>query len=311
MLDFMKSPLFLLLAAPLFAQAPAERPKVLGIAHVAVYVGDLAKARAFYEGLLGFEEPFTLPKPDGSVRIAFVKIDDHQYLELFNEDPKDDGRLSHISIYTDNADRMRAYLASRGVAAPATVPKGQTGNKNFNVKDPDGHTVEIVEYQPDSWTAREAGKFMPATRVSNHMTHAGILVGNLDAAVKFYGGILGFHEFWRGSAVNSKTLSWVNLRVPDGDDYLEFMLYDTLPAPDRRGTANHICLVVPDVAKAVAALDARPARQQYTRQTDAHTGVNRKRQANYYDPDGTRVELMEPDTIDGQPAPPSALPPPR
>jgi len=30
-----------------------------------------------------------------------------------------------------------------------------------------------------------------------------------------------------------------------------------------------------------------------------------------FDPDGTRIELMEPNTIDGQPAPSSTLPPPR
>jgi lactoylglutathione lyase len=305
-------PLFwLLLAAPVMAQPAVERPKVLGLAHVAVYVSDLAKARAFYEGLLGFAEPFTLPKADGSVQIAFVKINDQQYLELFNEDPKDDGRLNHISIYTDDADRMRAYLASRGVAVPASVPKGRTGNKNFTVKDPDGHGVEIVEYQPDSWTARDAGKFMPETRVSAHMMHAGFLVGNLDASMKFYGGILGFKEFWRGNAANSKTLSWVNMRVPDGDDYVEFMLYETLPAQDRRGTSNHICLVVPDMAAALAKLETEPGRKDYTRQIATQTGVNRKRQANLYDPDGTRVELMEPTTVDGQPAPPSTLPPPR
>jgi lactoylglutathione lyase len=39
-------------------------------------------------------------------------------------------------------------------------------------------------------------------------------------------------------------------------------------------------------------------------------GVNRKRQANLFDPDGTRIELMEPTTIDGKPAPPSTAPPP-
>ena len=152
---------------------------------------------------------------------------------------------------------------------------------------------------------------MPATRVSDHMMHVGVLVGNLDAAVKFYGGILGFHEFWRGNAANSKTLSWVNMRVPDGDDYIEFMLYDTLPAPDRRGTANHICLVVPDMAKALATVEAQPARKDYARQIATQTGVSRKRQRPLLIPT-TRVEaLMEPDTIDGQPAPPSTLPPPR
>ena len=43
---------------------------------------------------------------------------------------------------------------------------------------------------------------------------------------------------------------------------------------------------------------------------EAKVGVNRKRQVNLYDPDGTRVELMETNTIDGKPAPPSTAPPP-
>jgi len=40
-------------------------------------------------------------------------------------------------------------------------------------------------------------------------------------------------------------------------------------------------------------------------------GTNRKRQLNLFDPDGTRVELMEPGTVDGQPVPSSTAPPPR
>lgn len=291
-----------------FAHPAVQRPRILGVAHMAVFVSDLAKARQFYENFLGFAEPFTLPKPDGSVRIAFVKINDHQYLELFNEPAHDEGQLSHISIYTDNADRMRDYLASKGVPVPSRVGKGKTGNKNFNIKDPDGHTVEIVEYQPDSWTARDYGKFMPPTRVSGHMMHVGILVGSLEKAMQFYGGTLGFHEFWRGSSTG-KVLSWVNMRVPDGEDYIEFMLYKDLPPPDHRGTQHHLCLMVPDIQKAVNVLKGRT--QFYSREIEIRTGHNRKRQANLYDPDGTRVELMEPRTVDGKPAPPSTAPPPR
>jgi lactoylglutathione lyase len=41
------------------------------------------------------------------------------------------------------------------------------------------------------------------------------------------------------------------------------------------------------------------------------TGINRKRQLNLYDPDGTRIELMEGRTVDGKPTPPSSAPPPR
>ena len=148
------------------------------------------------------------------------------------------------------------------------------------VKDPDGHNVEIVEYMPDSWTAKNAGQNLPPARVADRAIHVGVLVGNLDAAMKFYNGILGFEEFWRGSSATSKTLSWVNMRVPDGTDYVEFMLYDELPAPDRRGSAHHLCLVVPSAEATVVALNARPSRANYTRPIEIRTGINRKRQVN-------------------------------
>jgi lactoylglutathione lyase len=305
------------IASSLLAQSIA-RPKVLGVAHVAVYVKDLAKSRRFYEDFLGFGEPFTLPNPNGAgVRIAFVKINDDQYLELFTEKDRGEGQLNHISFYTDDADRMYAYLKAEGVAVlgdRGSVGKGMTGNKNFNVKDPDGHIIEIVEYQPDSWTAREKGKFMPAGRIAASILHAGVLAGNLDQSMRFYGSVLGFREFWRGSS-SPRVLSWVNMKPAEGESYLELMLYDKLPEPDDRGPRNHVCLVVPDAEKALAELQRRAARGLYTapegKPMEVKIGVNRKRQINLYDPDGTRVEVMEPNTVDGKPAPSSTAPPPR
>src|SRR3954469_14023844 len=107
------------------------RPKVLGVAHMAIYVKDLAKTRQFYEDFLGYGEPFTLPKKGGDpgVRIAFVKVNDDQYFEIFNEADRGEGQLNHISFYTDSADRMYAYLKSKGVAVMSdkgSVGKGQT-----------------------------------------------------------------------------------------------------------------------------------------------------------------------------------------
>jgi hypothetical protein len=104
-------------------------------------------------------------------------------------------------------------------------------------------------------------------------------------------------------------LSWINMRVPDGDDYVEFMLFYR-NAPDKFGTKNHISLVVPDVTKSVAILEARPAFKTYGKELNVATGVNQKRQVNLYDPDGNRVELMEANTITGKPTPSSTAPPP-
>jgi lactoylglutathione lyase len=294
-------------AGPLWAQS---RPHVLGVAHIALRVSDVEQARVFYKDFLGFGEPYELNNRDGSLALTFIKVNDRQYIELFPGLGQNQDRLNHISFYVDDAEAMRAYLRSRGVAAPEKLTKARIGTLNFNVKDPDGHTVEIVEYTADSWAARESGKFMTDERISQRIMHVGVIVRDLPKAMAFYRDILGFAETWRGAARDSETLSWVNLKVPDGGDYVEFMLYAQQPAPDRRGVQHHLCLEIEDAETAVARLNRRRYRQSYTRDIEIRTGINRKRQVNLYDPDGTRVELMESRTVDGTPAPASTLPPP-
>jgi len=291
------------------SQTP-PRPRITGVAHVALFVHDIEKSREFYKDFLGFGEPFKLDNPDGSLSLTFIKVNDRQYIELFPEKAPGTDRLNHISIETENADQLRLYLKSRGIAVPDKTPKGRSKNSNFNIKDPDGHTVEIVQYEPDGWSLLNKGKFMGEQRISKRILHTGISVGALEPAMKFYGEVLGFQETWRGSK-DGKVLNWVNMKVPDGDDYIEFMLYDEKPNLTRLGTMHHIALETPDIVKAKAELEKRPARKNYTRPMDIATGVNRKRQMNLYDPDGTRSELMEPDTVDGKPTPPSTAPAPR
>jgi catechol 2,3-dioxygenase-like lactoylglutathione lyase family enzyme len=296
----------LVLCSALPAQPP--RPRITGVAHAAFYVHDVEKARAFYTGWLGYVEPYALNNPNGKLWLFFMKINDRQYLELFPGSAAD--RLSHWAVETDDVERMRQYLASRGLAVPSKCGRGRTGTKNFTVKDPDGHGLEFVEYPPESWSRRDEGKYLGANRISAHMTHVGILVGALDPAIKFYGEVLGFRETWRGSR-DGKQLNWVNMRVPDGTDYVEFMLYRDLPAHGERGSAHHICLESADIAKSLQALEKRPGRGAYTRPLEIRTGINRQRQLNLFDPDGTRAELMEPSTVDGKPAPSSGAAPPR
>ena len=59
---------------------------------------------------------------------------------------------------------------------------------------------------------------------------------------------------------------------------------------------------------AIAKLNASPARQEYKRPIEVHVGRNHRRQANLFDPDGTRIELMEDHTADGLPSPMTLLP---
>ena len=312
-MKFYLSLLAVLAIAPVVAQEKnmPPRPRITGISHAAFFVSDMAKARAFYEGFLGFQSPYSIPRPKGG-DLIWIKINDRQSVELFpgSEVAADADRLYHIAVEVEDADAMVAYLRAKGIAGlpPTGAPLGKIGNKNFTIKDPSGNGVEFVQYMPDGWTVREKGKFLSDTRVSKRMSHVGVMTGQLDASLKFYGDILGFKEIWRGGA--GPTLSWVNLRVPEGEDYVEFMLYEKYPSLDRLRTMHHICLEVPDVAKVGEILKNRPYPAGSKSSTPMKEGVNGKRQINYYDIDGTRVEVMEPSPYDGKPRPPSTAPPP-
>jgi catechol 2,3-dioxygenase-like lactoylglutathione lyase family enzyme len=83
---------------------------------------------------------------------------------------------------------------------------------------------------------------------------------------------------------------WVDMQVPDGTDWIEYML-NVDPNADKKelGVMNHIALGVPDVRAAAKQLEKNgvPLAEK--------PGIGRdgKWQLNLYDPDDTRVELME------------------
>ena len=293
----------------LHAADAVERPRIVGIAEVSLFVHDLEKSRAFYKEFLGFGEPYAIKGENGAVSRTWIKISDRQSIELVPEQAAGSDRLHRISLQVADTEAMRRYLAARGIKAPDAISRGKTGDPNFSVRDPDDHVVAFAQSTPDGWMWREQGRFLPGARVSTRISHVGLLVGDLEAGLAFYRGILGGTETWRGGA-NPNVLTWVNVKLPEGEDYLEFILYASLPAPNKRGGTHHLCLEVPDIEWTKATLVERAARIGYTREIEIKTGINRRRQINLFDPDGTRVEVMEPNTVDGKPVPSSTARPP-
>ena len=124
------------------------RPKITGISHVGYFVSDLPQAIAFWHDFLGFEEEYTLTKKDSKdIRIAFIKINDHQHIELFNEPPTHPpNMMSHLCFTVDDIEAMRTYLRSKGFdVKPGNGGKTRTGDYAFEIKDPDGMLVEFVQ----------------------------------------------------------------------------------------------------------------------------------------------------------------------
>ena len=278
-----------LLALPAWAQ---ERPPIVGVAHIGLKTDNLAAAREFYGNALGFQEPFTVDKPSGGLMLTYFKVNDHQYIEVFPElKSATEDRLSHIAFETTNIQQLRDYLARRGAKVPDTLKPGLDGNLSMMLKDPDGHNVEFVEYRPGSLHSRNFGKYLPDTRISQRIIHVGITVQDRAAADRFYRDILGFHDIWHGGMKDDVT-DWVDMRVPDGTDWLEYMLNVHNPSPHTLGVMHHLALGVPSVAEGYRTVVERGLRPE-----KPQIGRDGKWQLNLYDPNGTRVELMEPKPV--------------
>ncbi|SPE29949.1 Glyoxalase/bleomycin resistance protein/dioxygenase [Acidobacteriia bacterium SbA2] len=295
----------LLTALPALVSAgkPAtHRPPIVGIAHIALKTDNLAGARDFYGRTLGFQEPFSvrvaknsrsdLAGSPGDLIMTFFKVNDHQYIELTPDltSPTED-RLSHIAFETTDIRALRDYLAANGLEVPATLKPGVAGNLSFAVKDPDGHTVEFVEYIEGSLHSRNFGKFLPDTRISQHMIHVGVTVRDRAAADHFYKDILGFQSIWYGGMTDDR-VDWVDMRVPDGTDWLEYMLNVRDPSPRTLGVMHHFALGVPDIHAAYKEVMSRGYKAE-----EPKIGRDGKWQLNLYDPDYTRAELMEPKPV--------------
>jgi catechol 2,3-dioxygenase-like lactoylglutathione lyase family enzyme len=281
-------------AAAAKAGQPVARPPIIGVAHIGLRTADMAAARSFYGGILGLQEASDKPAAGaGELKIACFRANDHQYVELFPElsDPKMD-RLTDIAFETKDAEHLRVYMASKGVKVPGVLEPTQDGNRGFKVQDPDGHVVEFVEVQPGSLHSKDFGKSSQDSRISQRIIHVGVVVNDRAAADHFYKDILGFTEIWHGGMTDTET-DWVDMRVPDGTDWLEYMLNVHNPDVRLLGVMHHLALGVADVKSGFELAIKRGYRSTEKPQI----GRDGKWQFNLYDPDFTRVELMEPKPV--------------
>ena len=83
------------------------------------------------------------------------------------------------------------------------------------------------------------------------------------------------------------------MRVPDGTDWLEYMLNQPHPSPRTLGIMNHLALGVSSTKqgyKTVVERGMNPTEKP-------KIGRDGKWQLNLYDPNYTRAELMEPKPV--------------
>jgi catechol 2,3-dioxygenase-like lactoylglutathione lyase family enzyme len=263
-----------------FSQTPVERPHITGIDHVAFYTTAADGVNKLYGTVLGLGS--AAPTEPGETLRYMVGKQWVGYRPA--PDPNSTDRMDHVAFTTDNIIALRRYLVGKGLK-PAQIEGRPDHSMVFSMSDPEGHRVEFVEHGKEDVPAP------PDTAVSHRMIHVGFLVYHTDAEDHFYREILGFRPYWHGGMKDNMT-DWISLQVPDGTDWLEYMLNQ--PAhPDLRltGVMNHFSLGVADMKQAQAALESHGWKEH----DGEHEQMGRdgKRQLNVFDPDFTRIELME------------------
>jgi catechol 2,3-dioxygenase-like lactoylglutathione lyase family enzyme len=266
-------------------QKKDERPKITGIDNVAINVSDLKAARDFYATKLGLNENGG-GCDDQRIRGCFTVnwvTGQRVILKTSTPCPKTDC-LDEVVFRTADARKLRSFLASRGVTV-GPLQKYDDISLSFDTQDPEGHRVSFR--QQVGFPINDPG---PGIEVSyGRIIHAGFVVKDRAAEDHFYKDILGFRPYWHGGMKDDET-SWVAMQVPDGTDWVEYML-NISPTADKHtlGVMNHIALGVEDIHETEKRLIANG----WTPGEKPKLGRDGKWQLNVYDPDDTRVEFME------------------
>lgn len=268
----MKRALALLLAIASLASAQ-QRPSITGIAFVRFDAADPAASNAFYSGKLGFDRTVE----NG---ISHYRVNRSQWLEVAPlPSPAPPTRLEAVAFTTNDAAALERYLSAHSVQVVQTLQHG-----TFGVRDPEGNLILFVQQHASSV------KDSPRA-TSRRIIHAGFVVKDATVEDRFYHDILGFRPYWHGGAKEGRT-DWVSSQVPDGTDWLEYMLNSRPDATPRQiGVMNHVSLGVVQMSDAVHALAHNGCIGPEC--SSSKLGLDGKVQLNLFDPDLTRIEYME------------------
>jgi catechol 2,3-dioxygenase-like lactoylglutathione lyase family enzyme len=122
-------------------------PETLGIRHVALFVSDLAKAEAFYCGVLGYQVEWR-PDPEN----LYLTANGQDNLALHKGTPAAaETRLDHFGIILRKADDVDAWHEhlKRHSAKILKEPKThRDGARSFYTQDPDGNVLQFIHHPP-------------------------------------------------------------------------------------------------------------------------------------------------------------------
>jgi predicted enzyme related to lactoylglutathione lyase len=107
------------------------RPRLVGINHVALEVGDIDEALAFYGSI------FDLSLRGRSRGMAFIDIGD-QFIALSRGRTQPEDEHRHFGLVVDSKEATRRALEDAGVKI--------LGGRGLDFRDPWGNLIQVVQY---------------------------------------------------------------------------------------------------------------------------------------------------------------------
>jgi catechol 2,3-dioxygenase-like lactoylglutathione lyase family enzyme len=267
-----------LLTPPALAQQPT-RPPITGVAFARFYTTDQAAAQKFYGSTLGFERK----EDDG---MWLYPVNHSQWIEVLTTPPppQPNVRMAAVAFTTEDAAKLEHYLEAHNIKPEVPLKNGQ-----FGVRDPEGNLVLFVQRNSEKLVATALAA---PSAASTRIIHVGFVVTDRAKEDAFWQQILGFKPYWHGGPKDDGVDNWVSLQVPDGTDWLEYMLNaGPNPSLHQTGVMDHFSLGVSHMDDAVTALAHNHCEGPNC--TKTQMGRDGKVQLNLFDPDQTRVEFME------------------
>ena len=127
---------------------PVNSAMITGILHASFLTSDLAKSRAFYEGVLGLcPDP---GRPAMSYDGVWYDVAPGQQIHLLLlpdpeaglQRPKHGGRDRHVALAVDDVAKLAGRLEQAGIACTLS----SSGRKALFCRDPDGNALEFIEH---------------------------------------------------------------------------------------------------------------------------------------------------------------------
>jgi lactoylglutathione lyase len=112
-------------------------PRLVGINHIALEVGDLDEALAFWEAIFG-----PLELRGRSSGMAFIDMGD-QFVALSQGRTQPADQARHFGLVVDDKEAVRARLQELGV---------RTFGRGLDFHDPWGNQIQVVDYRDIQFT---------------------------------------------------------------------------------------------------------------------------------------------------------------